>query len=305
MAFYTNSQGLDISYKEVGDKSAKTIIFFDAQSASFEVFPNRMFDVLADRGYRCIAFDYRGYGKSSPSKHNSMAWCALDAKELLEYLQIENAVFYAGSMGVHVVLAYFKAYGDLYVDSIILFDQSPSCTSREDWPHGRLRGKQDMKKLMDTTARMFHDFDQFLADDGAEASPSAFTDIGLPPELQRDPLEIVAAAEDKSMVPLEYIKLLEMVEGGMTGIVDHLAMMGTFFDSSYQDFRPVVPTIKVPALILAPNPGSVNEFECNEYYRDNLGGPVTFVELKPGTHYALFEHAEKVEKEVIDFLAKL
>jgi pimeloyl-ACP methyl ester carboxylesterase len=208
-------------------------------------------------------------------------------------------------MGVHVVLAYFKAYGDQYVDSIILFDQPPCCTSREDWPYGRLRGKQDMKKLMDSMAKMFHNLDEFLAEDGMESAPGAFPDIDLPPEMRMNPIEIAFTAEDKSKVPPEYMRILGMLDKGLSSIVDQLALMATWFDSSYQDFRPVVPTIKVPALILAPNPGSVNEFEGTEYYRDNLGGPVTFVELKPGTHYALVEHADLVEKSVIDFLSKL
>jgi pimeloyl-ACP methyl ester carboxylesterase len=305
MAFYTNSQGLNISYKEAGDKNAKTVLFFDGWPASYEEFPNRMFDVLVDKGYHCVAFDYRGYGKSSPSKYNSMAWCALDAKELLEHLKVDKAVFYAGSMGVHVVLAYFKAYGDQYVDSIMLFDQSPCCTSREDWPHGRLRGKQDMTKLMDSMAKMFHNVEEWLAQDGMESAPSAFPDIDLPPELRMNIVEVALNAEDKSKVPPEYVNLLRILDKGLLSVVDQLAMMATWFDSSYQDFRPVVPTIKVPALILAPNPGSVNEFEANEYYRDNLGGPVTFVELKPGTHFALVEHADLVEESVIDFLSKL
>jgi pimeloyl-ACP methyl ester carboxylesterase len=304
MSFYTNSQGLKISYTEAGDKNAQTVIFFGGFGAVHDVFPNRMFDLLVSKGYHCVAFDYRGYGKSTPSKYNSMAWCALDAKELLEHLKIDKAVFYGASMGLSVILAYYKAYGDKYVDSMIIFDQPPSVSSRADWPYGRLRGKQDLTKLLASLAKMFHDPDAFFAQDADENSPRAYPELDLPPEMRMGIGEIISSAEDISKLAPEFISIIEMMKNGLSNSLDQLACIGTWFDSGYQDYRAVVPTIKVPALVLAPNPGSLYMFEANEYYRDHLGGPVTFVELKPGTHLALIEHFETVAQNVIDFLSK-
>jgi len=71
---------------------------------------------------------------------------------------------------------------------------------------------------------------------------------------------------------------------------DQLANITTWFDTGYQDYRTVLSTIKVPALVFAPCPGSEFDFTSNEYYRDHLGGPVEFVVLEPGTHLALMEH---------------
>jgi non-heme chloroperoxidase len=304
MSFYTNSQGLKISYTEAGDKNAKTILFLGGFGAAHDVLPNRMFDVLVNQGYHCVAFDYRGYGKSTPSKYNSMAWCALDAKELLEHLNIDKAIFYGGSMGLSVLLAYFKAYGDKYVDSIIIFDQPPSVSSREDWPYGRLRGKQDLMKLLDSLAKMFHDPDAFFAQDGEESSPNAYPELDLPPEMRMSIADMITSAEDISKLPPEFKSIMEMIKNGLSNSIDQLAIIATWFDSGYQDYRAVVPTIKVPALVLAPNPGSLYMYEATEYYRDHLGGPVTFVELKPGTHFALFEHFDTVAQNVLDFLSK-
>jgi pimeloyl-ACP methyl ester carboxylesterase len=304
MSFYTNSQGLNISYTEAGDKNAKTILFLGGFGAAHDVLPNRMFDVLVNQGYHCVAFDYRGYGKSTPSKYNSMAWCALDAKELLEHLNIDKAIFYGGSMGLSVLLAYFKAYGDKYVDSIIIFDQPPSVSSREDWPYGRLRGKQDLMKLLDSLAKMFHDPDAFFAQDGEESSPNAYPELDLPPEMRMSIADMITSEEDISKLPPEFKSIMEMIKNGLSSSVDQLAIIATWFDSGYQDYRAVVPTIKVPALVLAPNPGSLYMYEATEYYRDHLGGPVTFVELNPGTHFALFEHFDTVAQNVLDFLSK-
>ncbi|MDD4849443.1 MAG: alpha/beta hydrolase [Gemmiger sp.] len=302
MSYYTNSQKLNISYTEAGEKSAQTVLFFDGFGASYEMLPNPMFDELAEQGYHCVAFDYRGYGKSSPSKYNSMAWCALDAKELLEHLQVEKAIFYGGSMGLSVILAYFKAYGDLYVDSIIIFDQPPSVTSREDWPYGRIRGKQNLAKLADSLQKMFHDPDAFFAQDTAETSASAFPELALPPAMKIDFAQLLQA--DPKDIPAEFQSVTTMAEKGIANCLDQLACIATWYDSGYQDYRDVVPTIQVPALVFAPNPGSLYMFQAMEYYRDHLNGPVTFVELKPGTHFALVEHFDTVKKQVLEFLSK-
>jgi pimeloyl-ACP methyl ester carboxylesterase len=294
MAFYTNSQGLDISYAEAGDTNAQAILFFDGFGSPYEIMPNMLFDVLAKAGYHCIAFDYRGYGKSSPSKYNSMAWCALDAKELLEHLNIDKAVFCGVSMGVSVILGYFKAYGDLHVDRIILFDQPPSVTTREDWPYGRLRGKQDMAKLADSLSKMFHDPDAFFVQDTVESSPAAFPELDLPAEMRLD----------MRALPAELQAVFEKVQEEVTKNLDPLARIATWYDSGFQDYRSIVPAIKVPALVFAPDPGSLYEYEATEYYRDHLGGPAEFVVLKPATHFAMMEHPETITKHVLAYLAK-
>ena len=85
---------------------------------------------------------------------------------------------------------------------------------------------------------------------------------------------------------------------------DPLAYIATWFDSGYQDYRPVVSTIRVPALVFAPCPGSEYPFEANEYYRDHLGGPVDFQVFEPATHLLMLEYFDQFIEKINDFLQR-
>ena len=305
MAFYTNSQGLKISYEEYGDPKNKTVLFFEGWPSPYEGISNPIKEGLDRLGYHTVVFNYRGFGASDSSMLNSMAWCALDAKELLEHLGIQNATFFSASMGVSAMLAYFKEYGTLYCDSVVIFDQPPCLTTREDWPYGRVRGQQDEKLLLKYVAMMFHNFGDFMAYDSAAAAPDAFPELDLPPIMKMGPIKAYMAVEDKSSLPPVYKEICDVAMGKMEVKMDFLAMIATFFDSTYQDYRDVVPTIQVPGLVFAPNPGSVNQLEGNLYYKEHWGGPVTFVELKPGTHYAIYDYSDRIVDDVDKFLKAL
>lgn len=295
MAHFINSQGLSIHFRQDGENNREngTILFFDGFCSPMNLFPNPFVDVLKEY-YHCVSFDYRGYGESSPSAYNSMAWCAFDAKELLEHLELRRVTLYGHSMGVSVILAYFKEFGDLYIDKIIICDQPACVTSRDDWPYGRIRGRQDLNALLEATTAMFHDYKEYQKQDMPWTFPAAYPELGFPPEMMLSLEDMMGGSDDG--------------EGGIdlsdeaVRNVDPMARMATWLDSCYQDYRPVVPTVQVPALVLAPNPGTLYMFEASEYYRDHLGGPVEFVELKPGSHFAPYEHFDTTLHAITEFM---
>lgn len=305
MAFFTNSEGIAISYRETGDPKGTAILFFDGWPAPYAVSINPVALSLTKKGMRVIEFDYRGFGKSGTSVHNSMARCAKDAKELLEHLKIDRAVFFGGSMGLSAILGYCKAYGMEHILGIIGYDQPACLTNREGWNLGRLRGQQDYESFL---AQMNHLCDDPLAAieaNNASASPAAWPELGIEdkqgvythklieqyPEIMQDPAFLEAFGI--------------MQEKGIAGMMDPLALVATWFDSGYQDYRAVLPTITVPVLYFAPKPGSVYSYESSEYYRDNLGGPVTFVDVEPASHLLLYEKFEEILPIVDDFLVSL
>jgi non-heme chloroperoxidase len=76
---------------------------------------------LADRGYRCIAHDRRGHGRSSqPSEGNDMNHYADDLAQLVEKLDLKNAIHVGHSTGGGEVARYIGRHGTKRVAKAVL-----------------------------------------------------------------------------------------------------------------------------------------------------------------------------------------
>ena len=72
MPYITTKDGTEIYYKDWGNKSGKTITFSHGWPLNSDNWENQMF-FLANKGYRVIAHDRRGHGRSSqPWQGNDM-----------------------------------------------------------------------------------------------------------------------------------------------------------------------------------------------------------------------------------------
>ena len=92
MPYVTVKDGTEIYYEDWGDKTAQIITFRHDWSLSGGDWENQMF-FLANKGYRVIAHDRRGHGRSSqPWDNNDMNTYTDDLNELFEKLDIKNVV---------------------------------------------------------------------------------------------------------------------------------------------------------------------------------------------------------------------
>jgi non-heme chloroperoxidase len=81
---------------------------------------------LASRGYRCIAHDRRGHGRSSqPWQGNDLDTYADDLAELVEHLDLENAVHVGHSTGGGEVARYIGRHGTKRVAKAVLISAIP------------------------------------------------------------------------------------------------------------------------------------------------------------------------------------
>src|SRR5678816_814339 len=92
MAFNTSKDGTQIYYNDWGPKDARPIVFHHGWPLSADDWDNQVMFFL-DRGYRTIAFDRRGHGRSDQTDGgNDMDTYASDVADLVAELDLRNAI---------------------------------------------------------------------------------------------------------------------------------------------------------------------------------------------------------------------
>lgn len=106
MSTITTSDGTRIFYKDWGPKHAQPIVFHHGWPLSADDWDNQMLFFLS-RGYRVIAHDRRGHGRSDQTDTgNDMDTYAADVAELARALDLHNAVHIGHSTGGGEVARY-------------------------------------------------------------------------------------------------------------------------------------------------------------------------------------------------------
>ena len=105
----TTRDGTQIYYKDWG--SGPAVVFSHGWPLNADSWESQMF-FLASNGYRCIAHDRRGHGRSSqPWNGNDMDTYADDLAQLLEKLDLQQATLFGFSTGGGEVARYIGRHG--------------------------------------------------------------------------------------------------------------------------------------------------------------------------------------------------
>jgi len=111
MSYITTNDGAEIFYKDWGSKDAQPVVFHHGWPLSSDDWDAQMLFFLAN-GYRVIAHDRRGHGRSSQiSTGHDMDHYAADASAVAEALNLTNAVHIGHSTGGGEVARYVARFG--------------------------------------------------------------------------------------------------------------------------------------------------------------------------------------------------
>src|SRR5674536_360332 len=153
-----NSNSIKLFYKDWG--SGQPVVFSHGWPLSSDAWEDQML-FLSSRGYRCIALDRRGHGRSSqPWNGNDMDSYADDLAALVEALDLTNVVHIGHSTGGGEVARYIGRHGTKRVAKAVLIGAVPPLMLKtEANPNGL-----PIKVFDDIRAGVLADRSQFFKD---------------------------------------------------------------------------------------------------------------------------------------------
>lgn len=131
----TLKDGSSLYFKDWGE--GQPVVFSHGWPLTADAFEDQMF-FLGQKGFRVIAHDRRGHGRSSQSwEGNNMDQYADDLAELTEHLNLKDAIHVGHSTGGGEVVRYIGRHGTSRVAKVVLISAVPPIMVKTDFnPNG-------------------------------------------------------------------------------------------------------------------------------------------------------------------------
>jgi non-heme chloroperoxidase len=155
---YITPDGVEIYYKDWG--SGPVVTFSHGWPLSADAWDAQML-FLGQKGYRVIAHDRRGHGRSSQSwQGNNMDQYADDLAGLLDHLDIKGATMVGHSTGGGEVVRYVARHGEKRVSKVVMIGAVPPLMLKSESNPGGL----PLSVFDDIRANVVKDRSQFFKD---------------------------------------------------------------------------------------------------------------------------------------------
>jgi non-heme chloroperoxidase len=271
MPTITIKDGTQIYYKDWGE--GQPVVFSHGWPLSADAWEDQMV-FLAERGYRCIAHDRRGHGRSSqPWDGNEMNTYADDLAALTEKLDLKNAVHVGHSTGGGEVARYLGRHGSRRVAKAVLIGAVPPLMLKTPANPGGLP--------MET-------FDQIRAGVRADRS-QFFKDLSVP---------FYGANRHGSKVS-QGLRDSFWLQGMLAG---HKAVLDCIKAFSETDFTEDLKKIDVPTLILHGDDDQIVPIADSALLSAKLVKGATLKVIPGAPHGMCSTHKDQINAELLAFL---
>lgn len=160
MAKFITQDGTAIFYKDWGSRQAQPVVFHHGWPLSSDDWDAQMLYFLA-KGYRVIAHDRRGHGRSDQSDTgNDMDTYAADVAALAEHLDLQDAVHVGHSTGGGEVIRYVaRSAPGRVAKAVLIAAVPPIMLATERYPGGLPMSVFDgfREALLRNRAQFFHE----------------------------------------------------------------------------------------------------------------------------------------------------
>lgn len=124
MKTITTKEGIQIAYKDLG--KGQTVLFSHGWPLSADAWEGQMLFLLNQGGYRVIAHDRRGHGRSTDTvENNTMDQYADDLAQLIEQLDLKDVILVGHSTGGGEITRYIGRHGTSRVKKAVLVGAVP------------------------------------------------------------------------------------------------------------------------------------------------------------------------------------
>ncbi|MET0339207.1 MAG: alpha/beta hydrolase [Caulobacter sp.] len=137
MSFITTKDGAEIFFKDWGPRDGQPIVFSHGWPLSADAWDGQML-FMAQQGYRVVAHDRRGHGRSAQTADgNDMNTYADDLAMVIESLDLKNIILTGHSTGGGEITRYVGRHGTGRVAKMVLVGAVPPIMAKtEDYPNG-------------------------------------------------------------------------------------------------------------------------------------------------------------------------
>lgn len=174
---------VNIYIEDVMPENEKVILFIHGWPANHRLFEYQL-NVLPKLGYRCIAIDLRGFGKSDkPWEGYSYNRLSDDIRRIITILKLDSFTLIGHSVGGAIATRYMARHNGYGVSKLALVAAAvPSFIIHPDFPYGL--PKDDVNKIIEMTYRnrpqMLHDFtNQFFFQHITQSFSDWFFQLGI------------------------------------------------------------------------------------------------------------------------------
>lgn len=267
MEHMVTSDNIKIYYNIKGE--GIPIIFIHGFSENHTCF--RIQERVLSKQYKIITYDLRGHGQSSSGdKGLNLERFALDLKELIDYLQLDQVNLVGWSMGGSIIFEYIRNFGLEKLSKICIVDKGPKMINDNNWNLGLYHGeytREDTEKDLNLMKDNWMDFGESFIKTMA-------------PYFNEDQMEI---AREK----------LKLNDPGV---------MYSMWESMIEkDYRDILNKISIPTLILFGENSTLYSIEAGEYLRDNIRDSKLIV-FEDCTHLLVLENPLKFNRVLSEFI---